>query len=115
VRRRKIMIEKKVYNGWAFTENEKEKGKINREIYKELKEKYKILKTCDWDFRYPTQEELDENDIVYSRRACYLHGEYRLYKSPQNITEDELLLIFDEGNLCFGGRYNGAYYYVSED
>ena len=33
------MIEKKVYNGWAFTENEKEKGKINREIYKELKEK----------------------------------------------------------------------------
>lgn len=110
------MIEKKVYNGWAFTENEKEKGKINREIYKELKEKYKILKTCDWDFRYPTQEELDENDIVYSRKGCYLHGEYRLYKSPQNITEDELLLIFDQGNLCFGGMRNGFnYYYVSED
>lgn len=38
------MIEKKVYNGWAFTENEKEKGKINREIYKELKKMPRLVK-----------------------------------------------------------------------
>ena len=38
------MIERKVYNGWAFSKNEKEKGKINREIYEELKVKYRILK-----------------------------------------------------------------------
>ena len=115
------MIEKRIYNGWAYTENEKEKSEINREIYKELKEKYKILRLCDWDwpFKYPTptEEELEQNDIVYSKKTCYSCGEYILYKAPENITDNELLLIFDEGNLCFGGRHRNysPYYYVYED
>lgn len=33
-------IERKIYNGYAFTENEREKAKINYEIYKELNGKY---------------------------------------------------------------------------
>ncbi len=109
-------IEKRIYNGYAFSENEIEKAKINREIYAELKAKYKILKTNDYTFATPTEEQLRDNDIVYSRKACYLHGEYLLYKAPENITTAELLLIFDEGNLCFGGSWEyGNKYRVSED
>ena len=32
-------LEKKVYSPWAYTENESEKAKINREIYEEIKDK----------------------------------------------------------------------------
>lgn len=112
----KNVVERRIYNGWAFSENEREKGEINREIYKELKSKYRILKVSDIDFQIPTEEQLNNNDIVYSRKACYLHGEYILYKMPNDITTNELLLIFDEGNLCFGGSHMyGSVYRVSED
>lgn len=99
-------MRKEVYSSYAFEENEKEKMKINREIYNELKEKYKILKLTDIDHREPTSEELEHNDIVYSRKACYGHGEYRIYKCHEKVTLDELALICDGGNLCFG--YSGT-------
>lgn len=108
-------MNKVVYNGWAFTENESEKGKINREIYKELQDKYKILKINDWKHESPTEEELEKNDIVYSREACYKHGEYKIYKCPEEVTLNELCLICDEGNLCFGGRGNKKFINISED
>lgn len=109
------MIERVVYNGWAFTRNESEKGKINREIYKELQEKYKILKTSDIDHKQPSEEQLNNNDIVYSRKACYLHGEYRIYKCPDEVTFNELSLICDQGNLCFGSSGNKNFINISED
>ncbi len=37
-----MSLEKKIYREWAFTGNESEKASINREIYKELCEKYKM-------------------------------------------------------------------------
>ena len=108
-------MDKKVYSKWAFTENEEEKMKINKEIYNELKEKYKIYKVSDIEHKEPTKEELEQNDIVYSRRACYGHGEYRVYKCPDNLSEDELALICDKGNLCFGYNGNKSYLIISED
>ena len=105
-------IERKIYNGYAFTENEIEKAKINHEIYKELKDKYKILVTCG----RPLDAEEEINDIVYSRKACYGHAEYKVWKCPNEITVSELLLIFDGGNLCFGGyRQSDNLYTVTED
>ena len=105
-------IERKIYNGYAFTENEREKAKINYEIYKELNGKYKILGMC----ARPSDEEIEENDIVYSRKACYGHAEYKVWKCPNEITINELLLIFDGGNLCFGGcRQSDNLYTVTED
>ena len=108
-------MEKKVYSSWAFTENEDEKRKINMQIYEELKEKYKILKVSDAKHRAPTKEELEKNDIVFSRKACYGHGEYRIYKCPDEVTLDELALICDGGNLCFGYGGNKNNLSVSED
>lgn len=108
-------MERKVYSSYAFEENEKEKMKINREIYNELKEKYKILKCSDIEHKEPTSEDLEQNDIVYSRKACYAHGEYKIYKCPEAVTVDELALICDGGNLCFGYRGNKNFLSVSED
>lgn len=51
-----MSLEKKIYREWAFTGNESEKASINREIYKELCEKYKIS-------RYEV-ENPDDYDIV---------------------------------------------------
>lgn len=107
-------MEERIYNSWAFSDNEEEKCKINYKIYLDLKNKYKILQVFNFD--EPTEEQLSNNDIVYLRKACYLHGEYILYKAPSDITTDELLLIFDEGNLCFGGsKISSNRYRVSED
>lgn len=110
------MIARIIYNGYAFSENEIEKVKINREIYEELKNKYKILKVSDFGYsKEPTKEELNNNDIVYSRKACYGHGEYKIYKCPDEITFNELSLICDSGNLCFGSYGNKNFLKVSED
>lgn len=106
-----MSLEKQVYSSYAFTENENEKMKINGEIYDELKEKYKVLKVSDVNHQEPTKEELEQNDIVYSRKACYGHGEYRIYKCPEEVTLNELALICDGGNLCFG--YSGSKNYLS--
>lgn len=102
-------LERKVYDSWAFTDNEPEKRKINKEIYQELCSKYKILKVgrdafgkTNEPFSTPTFEDLANNDFVYARRACYGRGEYKIYKCPNELTLDEIALICDEGNLCFG-------------
>lgn len=108
-------MEKKVYSSYAFEENEVEKMQINRTIYNELKAKYKIIKVSDIDHKEPSKEELEKYDIVYSRKACYAHGEYRIYKCPDEITLDEIALICDDGNLCFGYKGNRNYLSVFED
>ena len=35
-------LERKVYSSYAFTEDEREKSRINHEIYEELKERWRI-------------------------------------------------------------------------
>ena len=91
-------MEKKIYSSYDFTE-----------------EKYKILKVSDVDHKAPTENELNNNDIVYSRKACYAHGEYKIYKCPNEVSVDELALICDGGNLCFGYRGDKKFISVSED
>lgn len=75
-------IEKKIYTSWAFTENEDKKAEINYEIYKEIK---------------------DKAEVKWVRS---LHGrqEYEVVSNPHNLSDDELALICDDGNLCFGYR-----------
>lgn len=114
-------MKKNIYSSWAFTENEHEKSKINHEIFKELKQKYKI-------YRDATQINLadgidlnfDDYDVVIGRKACYRHGEYKVYKSTPKLSNDELALLCDGGNLCFGYKYEGESngiknFYVFED
>ena len=102
-----MAIEKKVYSSWAFTKDEMEKGATNKAIYNELCEKYKIS-------RYPV-DNVDDYDIVLSRTAGYNHSTYEVIKNTTNLTQSELALICDDGNLCFGYTMEGSRFYVFED
>lgn len=80
-----MAIEKKIYSSWAFKENESEKAHCNREIYKELCEKYKIS-------RYKV-ENPDDYDIVLDRTPGYNHSTYSVIKNNTELSQLELALI----------------------
>jgi hypothetical protein len=79
-------MEKKIYNKWAFTKNEMEKAKINQQIYKEIKDKAKV--EC----------------IKFG----YHHNIYKIVDNPEGLSNTELALICDHGNLCFGYTMDGG-------
>ena len=96
----------------GFSENEDLKGRINAEIYRELKNKYKIYRH---DTNFNPEVNLDEYDVVIGRKPGYNHAVYNIIKNGPSLTTNELLLICDGGNLCFGGTRYGNQLRVSED
>ena len=94
------MIEKKVYPSWAYTENQYEKRDINMEIYEELKEKYKINKYAS--------ENIEEYDIAFELNGFgYANKSFKILSNKAGLSSDELALIADDGNLCFGYKRTG--------
>lgn len=88
-----MKLEKKIYPNWAFKENMEIMRDINREIYKELIQKYKI-------------NEGEDSDIIWQCSHEYCHNIYYIKKYPNDINIDELALLCDDGNLCFGYKGN---------
>lgn len=114
----KESLERKVYEPWAFTDRSEEKGKINVEIYQELTSKYKITSESQFwnkDKKQWEEKDLSDYDLVYSRTPAYNHSEYRIIKNTTDLSQDEIALILDEGNLCFGYMMSGSTYHVFED
>lgn len=113
------MIEKRIYSPWAYTENEKEKGCMNHEIYNELKDKYKIAHGMTmYNFKTNRNEEinLDKYDIVIQcTRHDYGRNIFRIIKNEPNLSTDELALICDGGNLCFGYMPESNYIHIFTD
>lgn len=91
------MIEKKIYAPWAFKENEREKGRVNREIYKEITQTYRVTQ-----YFSEGRDRLDDYDVALSRKPGYHHSVYTILKNEPGLSRDELALIADGGNLCFG-------------
>lgn len=91
------MIEEKIYKGWAFTEHESEKAKINYKIYKALCEKYRIQNNFS-----QKRDNIEDYDVALSREAGYKHSVYTILKNEPELSRLELALIADYGNLCFG-------------
>lgn len=111
-------LEKKVYKSWAFTENELEKRDINSLIYKELKDKYKISRsTRVYNSTLKGMEDviLDDYDIVLDSTPCYGHTKYKIVKNNTELSRDEIALICDRGNLCFGYRMEGSMICINND
>lgn len=112
-------LERKVYSSYAFEENEREKMRINREIYEELQKKWKISpRTSFYNTKTKQNEKVnfDDYDLVYERKAGYAHGEYTILKNETSLSDNELALIFDSGNLCFGYKKKSSnFFYVFED
>lgn len=112
-----MKMENKIYSQWAYTENEREKARINREIYNELKRKHKVyIHGSKRHLKDKIDINFDEYDVVIGRNACYLHGEYMVHKNAPKLSNDELALLCDSGNLCFGYKKSGVNeFYVFED
>ena len=106
------MIDKKIYSPWAYTVNEDEKQKINMEIYNELLSKYKVSKNKKtYNMQKRCWEEINPDDydvIVDFSHNGYAHTVYHVIKNAPNLSYDELALICDSGNLCFGYDLRGG-------
>lgn len=106
------MIEKRIYSSWAFSENEREKSKINYELYKE---KYEPKSKKCWKNNQPTEDDL-KNFMCYENVGSgYAHTKYRILSNPYNFSNLELALICDMGNLCFGYRIEGSLIVIHTD
>lgn len=96
------MIEKKIYPCWAFQENGKKKYEINLQIYEDIKNKVEFVRD-----NKPTEKQLKEKAWIEYRNSGYAHKAYLVLSNPENLSNDELALICDSGNLCFGYRTSG--------
>lgn len=72
----------RVYSGWAFTVDELLKQRVNKRIYERIKHSAKI--------------KLVEQTSYYNK--------YEVLSKKKWLTNDEIALICDKGNLCFGYR-----------
>ncbi|MEY8370148.1 hypothetical protein AAK938_01415 [Aerococcaceae bacterium 50-4] len=105
-------MEKQIYTGWAFTINEKQKADFNADIYRELTSKYKVLVGFSNQI---LAARLEDYDVVLERTAGHNHSTYKVVKNRPELSQLELALICDNGNLCFGYTTKGYLIYVFED
>lgn len=82
------MLRKPVYRSWAYTADADAKSKSNAEYFEELSH----LRSKE-HMRFTTSQQ-------------YAHTTFSgelLSEEARALTADEILLLMDHGNLCFGG------------
>lgn len=90
----KEALQKNIYSPWAFTEDEEEKSKSNREVYRTIKHLAKV--ECIG--------------------VGYAHRKYKVTETTDiKLTTAQKALIADEGNLCFGYRTEGSIIVIHTD
>lgn len=94
-------LEYKVYPNWAFSDRKEEKRDINKKIYEELTNKYKVT-------RIAKNLQDESYDVVIETTNGMYSNEYKVLRNRPNLTADEIALLVDWGNLCFG--YDGDEY-----
>jgi len=104
-------MDKKITSKWAFADNPREKGKINYQVYLDLMDKYRVwsggVKKYVGKGQYEPIDQ-DKYDVIYECVGTgYGTKRYRINKNAPRLTKDELALICDGGNLCFGYRSSG--------
>lgn len=104
-------MDKEITPKWAFTELVEKNKKNNYDIYLDLKDKYKIwssgIKKYVGKGQYEPIDQ-DKYDVIYECVGTgYGTKRYRIHKNAPRLTKDELALICDGGNLCFGYRSSG--------
>jgi hypothetical protein len=112
-----MAIEKRIYSPWAFQENENEKRKMNIEIYNELKDKTQIIYQSQIDKMSNEEYETlkKEKTLIQNAGAGYAHQKYQVISNPHDLSQLELALVADGGNLCFGYRIQGGLIIIYTD
>ena len=71
-------------------------------------------------FKYASNHNYNDEDlnkyIVFSDLGFgYANHRYRVHSNPYNLSDDEIALVLDRGNLCFGYRRNGDVFTIYID
>ena len=102
-----------IYSRWAFDSDSGDKYQENIEEYDMLKSTYKISRSKTyWNYRTGKNEPININEydvVVNNFSQRYGTSEYEIIKNGPGLSEKELALICDDGNLCFGYSAHGKY------
>lgn len=100
-------MSREIIYGCGITQDQRE---INNKIYQELQPLFKYASNYNYN-----DEDLNKY-IVYSDLGFgYANHRYRVHSNPYNLSDDEIALVLDRGNLCFGYRRNGDVFTIYID
>ncbi len=104
----------KIYNGWAFEEDENKKRDINANTFIKLIDRCKVgygedngsaeYFVFNGEYLETKECELNELEVAFKHLPpTYNEIHAQVIVNKPRFNNDELLLLFDRGNLCFGG------------
>lgn len=100
-------MNREIIYGCGISQDQRE---INNKIYQELQPLFKYTSNHNYN-----DEDLNKY-IVYSDLGFgYVNHSYRVHSNPHNLSDDEIALVLDRGNLCFGYRRNGDVFTIYID
>ncbi len=97
------MLEKKIYVGWADTENQYNKCLINMNICADLARKYKTTGYL-LDTESPRHYDIIFEELYYKSLSTHT---WRVIKNEPNLFDDELALLLDDSYLAYGYHREG--------
>lgn len=100
-------MSREIIYGCGITQDQKE---INNKIYQELQPLFKSVSNYNYN------DEDSNKYVLYSDLGFgYANHSYRIHSNPYNLSDDEIALVLDRGNLCFGYRRNGDVFTIYID
>ena len=102
-----MIMSRKIIYGYGISQ---EQRKINNKIYKELYPMFKYVKNNDY-----SNEDLSKYVVFSDLGYGYANHSYRIHSNPYNLSDDEIALVLDGGNLCFGYRRSGDVFTIYTD
>ena len=100
-------MSRKIIYGCGITQEQRE---INNKIYNELYSMFKYAKNNGY-----SNEDLSKYVVFSDLGYGYANHRYRVHSNPYNLSDDEIALVLDGGNLCFGYRRNGDIFTIYTD
>ena len=100
-------MSRKIIYGCGITQEQRE---INNKIYNELYSMFKYAKNNDY-----SNEDLSKYVVFSDLGFGYANHSYRVHSNPYNLSDDEIALVLDRENLCFGYRRNGDVFTIYID
>lgn len=97
------------YSEWAFASNANKMYKANMEALAEYDGRY-----CMPRYNETVEDCVKENPdklVYYIGNHGYTRNAYAIAANPENLSTEEIALIVDHGNLCFG--FYGSQSYIS--
>ena len=102
-----MIMSRKIIYGCGISQEQRE---INNKIYNELYPMFKYAKNNNY-----SNEDLSKYVIFSDLGYGYANHIYRIHSNPYNLSDDEIALVLDGGNLCFGYRRSGDVFTIYTD